>query len=104
MDNPQVAQPAQTAVALGLLAHMLSIVYILYLDFLANVSGHRRRLVRRTVERLVQQLHSAWLRRLSPENLCLGVEMACFSVFGAILGCLGRFSCAKPALFLIFFL
>ena len=67
-----------------------------------NVSGHRRRLVRRTVQRLVQLFHFAWSRRLSPENWCLSAENGVFSICGAILGCFWRFWGAKPALFLIF--
>ena len=67
---------------------------------LLNVSGHRRRLVRRTVERLVQLLHSAWSRRLSLENWCFGSENGLFfgfegyfEVFWAIWGCkTGTFS------------
>ena len=51
---------------------------------LLNVSGHRRRLVRRTVERLVQLLHFAWREGSSPKNWYLNVEMACFSVFEII--------------------
>ena len=61
---------------------------------LLNGSGHRRRLVRRTVERLVQLLHSAWSRRLSLENWCFGSENGLFfgfegyfEVFWAIWGC-----------------
>jgi hypothetical protein len=60
----------------------------------ANVSGHRRRLVRRTVERLVQLIHFAWPRRLSPENWCLGVENSVFfgfwGYFGVFLVIFGR--------------
>ena len=59
-----------------------------------NVSGHRRRLVRRTVERLVQLIHFAWPRRLSPENWCLGVENSVFfgfwGYFGVFLVIFGR--------------
>ena len=61
---------------------------------LLNVSGHRRRLVRRTVERLVQLIHFAWPRRLSPENWCLGVENSVFfgfwGYFGVFLVIFGR--------------
>ena len=60
----------------------------------SNVSGHRRRLVRRTVERLVQLIHFAWPRRLSPENWCLGVENSVFfgfwGYFGVFLVIFGR--------------
>ena len=60
---------------------------------LLNVSGYRRRLVGRTVERLVQLFHFAWPRRLSPENWRVCVENGVFfgfwghfGVFWAILG------------------
>jgi hypothetical protein len=50
--------------------------------------------VRRTVERLVQLLHSAWSRRSSPENLCFCVENGVFfgfwGYFGVFLAILGR--------------
>jgi len=67
-----------------------SLVYSL----LPNVSGHRRRLVRRTVERLVQPNHFAWPRCLSPENWCFCVENNVFfgfwGYFGVFLAILGR--------------
>ena len=57
-------------------------IIILFTSLSANVSGHRRRLVRRTVQRLVQLFHFAWSRRLSPENWCWGVENGAFFGFG----------------------
>jgi hypothetical protein len=50
-----------------------------------------RRLVADSLKRLVQLFHSAWRERFSPENWCLGVEMARVSGFGAIWGVLGDF-------------
>ena len=52
----------------------------------ANVSGHRRRLVRRTVERLVQLFHFVRSQRLSPENWCFCVEKGVFFGFGGHFG------------------
>ena len=53
-----------------------------------------RRLVADSLKRLVQLLHSAWSRQLSPENWCLGVENGLFPEFGGhfwvILAILGR--------------
>ena len=49
---------------------------------LLNGSGHRRRLVRRTVQRLVQLFHFVRSRCLSPENWYLGVENGVFFGFG----------------------
>jgi len=51
-----------------------------------NVSGHRRRLVRRTVERLVQLFHFVRSQRLSPENWCFCVEKGVFFGFGGHFG------------------
>ena len=63
-------------------------------SILPNVCGHRRRLVRRTVERLVQLFHFVRSRCLSPENWCLGVENGVFfwfwGHFGVFLAILGR--------------
>jgi hypothetical protein len=53
---------------------------------LLNVSGHRRRLVRRTVERLVQLFHFVRSQRLSPENWCFCVEKGVFFGFGGHFG------------------
>ena len=61
---------------------------------MSNVSGHRRRLVRRTVERLVKLLHFALPRRLSPENWCFcvenGVLFRFWGYFGVFLVIFGR--------------
>ena len=58
-----------------------------------------RRLVADSLKRLVQLLHSAWSRQLSPENWCLGVENGLFPEFGGhfwvFLAILGR----KPGTF-----
>ena len=75
-------------------------IIILFTSLSANVSGHRRRLVRRTVQRLVQLFHFAWRVRLSPENWCLGVENGVFfgfgGHFGVFLAILGRKTSTFP--------
>ena len=68
-----------------------------------NGSGHRRRLVRRTVERLVQLLHFAWPKRLSPENWCFCVENGVFFRFwGSFWGDFGDFGTRNRHFFSFF--
>jgi len=61
--------------------------------FRRTLAMRLRRLAADSLKRLVQLLHFAWSRRLSPENWCLGVENSAFfgfwgrfGVFWAILG------------------
>jgi hypothetical protein len=60
--------------------------FIAHIILSPNVSGHRRRLVRRTVERLVQLFHFVRSQRLSPENWCFCVEKGVFFGFGGHFG------------------
>ena len=69
--------------------------------FLRSTSAMRlRRLAADSLKRLVQLIHFAWSRRLSPENWCFGSENGLFfgfegyfEVFWAILRCTtGTFS------------
>jgi len=70
--------------------------------FIPTLAMRLRRLAADSLKRLVQLLHFAWSRRLSPENWCLGVENSAFfgfwGRFGVFWAILGR----KTALFLIF--